>query len=107
MTPEKAFEQRWAMTLLEQVLDRLEAECAAAGRTKVFEELRILLTGDKSDRSYAEIAQRLQMTEGTLKVTVRRLRQRYRELLRAEIANTVAQPEAIDEEIRYLFVALS
>ena len=107
MTPEKAFERRWALRLLEEVLNRLEKEYAAAGKKKVFEELQILLTGEKTQSPYAEIAARLRMSEGTLKVTVHRLRQRYRDLLRLEVGNTVASPAEIDGEIRHLFAAIS
>lgn len=107
MTPEKAFDRRWALRLLEEVLNRLEKEYSANGKSKVFEELQVLLTGEKSQSPYVEIAARLRMSEGTLKVTVHRLRQRYRELLRLEVANTVASPEDIDGEIRHLFAAIS
>ena len=72
----------------------------------MFEELKASLTGDGSECSYAEIGLRLGMSEGNLKVTVHRLRRRYRELLREEIARTVADPAAIDEEMRDLFAAL-
>ncbi|HXJ61546.1 MAG TPA: sigma-70 family RNA polymerase sigma factor [Verrucomicrobiae bacterium] len=107
MTPAKLYERRWALTLLEQVITRLESEMVAAGKARIFEELKIFLTGEKSERPYAQIAETLQMTEATLKVTVHRLRQRYGELLRLEIAHTVADPKEIDEEIRHLFAALS
>ncbi len=107
LTPDKSFDRRWAWTLLEQVLKRLEAQWQAAGKAVVFQELRIFLTGEKGDTPYVEIAQRLQMTEGTVKVTVHRLRQRYRELLRLEIAKTVATPEQVEEEMRDLVAALS
>jgi RNA polymerase sigma-70 factor (ECF subfamily) len=107
LTPDKSFDRRWAWTLLEQVLKRLEAEWQAAGKTAVFQELRGFLTGEKSDCPYAEIARRLQMTEGTLGVIIHRLRRRYRELLRMEIAQTVATPEQVDEETRDLIAALS
>ena len=107
MSPEKAFERRWALTLLQQVWERLEAEYSGAGRASLFDELKGFLGGDERISSYAESAQRLRTTEGTVKVTVDCLRQRYRELLRLEIANTVDSPEAIDDEIRDLFAALS
>ena len=104
-TPEKAYDRRWATTVLEQVNSRLAAEMAASGKATVLEELKDFLTGEKSERSYEEVARRLEMTEGTLRVTIHRLRHRYRELLRLEIAHTVDGPEAIDDEIRYLFAA--
>ena len=106
MTPEKIFERSWALKLLEQVLNRLEREHVQAGKRELFEELQIFLTGEKSRSPYAEIAARLRMSEGTLKVTVHRLRRRYRELLRLEVAQTVASPAEIDGEIRHLFAAL-
>ena len=105
-TPEKAFERGYATTVLERVISRLAAEMDASGKAKVLEELKVFLTGEKSEHSYEDVAQRLQMTEGTLRVNVHRLRHRYRELLRLEIANTVDSPEAIDDEIRHLFAAL-
>jgi RNA polymerase sigma-70 factor (ECF subfamily) len=105
-SPDKAFERRWALVLLERVLDQLQGEFAAVERTQLFDELKASLTGDGSEFSYAEIGLRLGMSEGNLKVTVHRLRRRYRELLREEIARTVEDPEAIEEEMRLLFAAL-
>jgi RNA polymerase sigma-70 factor (ECF subfamily) len=106
MSPEKAYERRWALTLLQQVLDRLACEFLTPGKARLFDELKVFLSGEKGG-SYAEIGSRLGMTESAIKATVHRLRQRYRELLRLEIANTVQSPEEIDEEIRSLFAALS
>jgi RNA polymerase sigma-70 factor (ECF subfamily) len=100
--PDAAYEQRWAITLIEQVLLALRREFDAADKTRLFEELRGFIWGDKSTASYAEIAGHLNLTEGTVKVAVHRLRQRFRELLRAEVANTVARPEDIDGELRHL-----
>jgi DNA-directed RNA polymerase specialized sigma24 family protein len=106
MSPEKAFERQWALTLLQQVLDRLSAEFSTPEKARVFEELKVFLTGEKGG-SYAEIGARLGITEVLVKVTVHRLRMRYRELLRLEIAHTVNSPEGIDGEIQNLFAALS
>jgi RNA polymerase sigma factor (sigma-70 family) len=106
-SPDKAFERRWAIVLLDRVLDQLQDEFAAAERGRVFLELKSFLTGEENESPYAEIGGRLGMTEANVKVTVHRLRRRYRELLRAEIARTVDGPEAIDEEMRELFAALS
>ncbi|MHB8520530.1 MAG: RNA polymerase sigma factor [Limisphaerales bacterium] len=100
--PDAAYEQRWAVTLIEQVLTALRQEFNAADKTRLFEELSGFIWGDKSAASYAEIAGHLSLTEGTVKVAVHRLRQRFRELLRAEVANTVARPEDIDGELRHL-----
>ncbi len=85
---------------------RLEAELAAEGKQRLFDGLKPFLTADRQSAPYAEVAAELEMTEGALKVAVHRLRRRYRELLRHEIAQTVASPEEIDEEIRYLLSCL-
>ena len=106
-TPEKAFERRWALTLLEQTEARLEREFVKHSKADVFAELRPLLSGDNLLGSYAEISQRLGMSEGALRVSVHRLRQRFRELLRLEIASTVSTPSEVDDEIRFLFVSLA
>jgi RNA polymerase sigma factor (sigma-70 family) len=105
-SPDKAFERRWATVVLDRVLEQLQAELVAAGRGRVFEELKPWLTGEDPESSYAEIGRRLGLTEGNLKVMVHRLRHRYRELLRREISLTVEGPAAIDEEIRDLIAAL-
>jgi RNA polymerase sigma-70 factor (ECF subfamily) len=102
---EKVYERRWALALLETVSARLREECVAAGKAELFGALRIYLSGEKS-ASYAEAAAQLNMTPGAIQVAVYRLRRRYGELLRAEIAHTVASPDEIDEEIRYLFSTL-
>jgi RNA polymerase sigma factor (sigma-70 family) len=105
LSPDKLFERRWAMTLLENVLAKLKAEQAAAGREAIFTELQPVLTSRGTP--YAEIADRLGLTEAAVKVAVHRLRQRYRELLEQEIANTVASAEDVAEERRYLLRILS
>jgi len=105
-TAEKAFARRWALTLLEQVLMQLRDEFATAGKMDVFERLKIVLSGPRGSTSYAGLAADLEMTEGAVKVAVHRVRRRYRELLRDQIARTVAEPELIDDEIRDLFAAL-
>lgn len=106
LSPEKLFERRWAATLLDQVMGKLKAEFSATRGEALFDELRPFLGGDEGEDSYTGLSARMGMSEGTLRVTVYRLRKRYRELLRLEIANTVQTPEAIDDEIRYLFSAL-
>ncbi len=105
-TPETIFERRWALTLLDRVLARLQDEYAASGRERLFEALRGTLTGETDAPRYAQLAARLEMTEGAVKVAVHRLRRRFGALLREEIADTVAEPGEIDDEIRYLFKAL-
>ena len=107
LTAEKIFERRWALTLLDQVLRRLRSEYVADGKEPLFEQLKHTLTEASRALPYAQIAAQLNTSEGAIKVAVHRLRQRYRELLRAEIASTVAGPEEVDDEIRNLFAALA
>jgi RNA polymerase sigma-70 factor (ECF subfamily) len=106
-TAEKIFDRRWALALLEQVLRRLREEHVRDGKEKLFEQLKPTLTEASRSISYAEIATRLGSSEGAVKVAVHRLRQRYRELLRAEIAETVASAADVEDEIRNLFAALA
>jgi RNA polymerase sigma-70 factor (ECF subfamily) len=101
-TAETLYEQRWALTLLETALARLGAELAAAGKERLFTELKGRLWGDPGDASYAELAARLDLSEGALKVTMHRWRQRFRDLLREEVAQTVASAAEIDAELRHL-----
>jgi RNA polymerase sigma factor (sigma-70 family) len=103
--PETLYERRWALILLEQVLAKLEAEQRKTGNLQTFSELKGFLTGG-ANASYAEIGDRLGMSEGAVKVAVHRLRQRYRRLLEDEIANTVSSPEEVQEERRYLLSVL-
>jgi RNA polymerase sigma factor (sigma-70 family) len=105
-TPEKAFERGWAATILEQVLRRLQAEYSQSGRAEQFELLRAFLLGEPDRASHGEIAHRLGTTEGTIKQALHRLRKRYREALREEIAQTVATPGDIEEELRHLVTLL-
>jgi RNA polymerase sigma factor (sigma-70 family) len=104
---DRDFDRQWAIALLDQVLSQLESEWAAAGTGRIFGELKIFLSGEKSERPYAEIARQLGVAEGTLRGTVFRLRQRYREILMAKIGETVETPEAIEAELRDLLAALS
>jgi len=107
LTPEQSYEWRWALTLLEQVMNRLSAEFVTDGKAEFFEALKPCLLGERTKQPYAALASKLGMTEGSVKVAVHRLRQRYRQLLRDEIANTVAEPEEVEEELRYLFAVLA
>ena len=107
MDAEKLFERRWAITLLDRVMEHLEAEFAEAGKKRLFEQLRQFLLGDRGSATYQEVAEILGMTEGAIKVAVHRMRQRYRELFREEIAQTVAGPVEADEEMRHVFAAIS
>ena len=106
-TPEKIFEKRWAVTLLEQVLFQLREEFASNGKEDQFDRLKVLLWGEKDAPPYADVAADLGMSEGALKVAVHRLRQRYRELLRLEVAQTGASPAEVDEELRHLISVMS
>jgi|SRR5687767_1115696 len=106
-TPETSFERRWALKLLEEVLGQLESEFAKSGKQRIFHRLKGFLTADKGEVSHADLAKELQMTVGAVKVTVHRMRLRYRDLLREEISNTVASSSEIDEELRHLFTVLS
>ncbi|MDB6029205.1 MAG: hypothetical protein JWM68_5428 [Verrucomicrobiales bacterium] len=104
---EKIFERRWAITLLDATLSRLREEYVADGKKELFEHLKDTLTGERSAIPYATIATQLGTTEGNVKVAVHRLRQRYREVLRAEIADTVSSRDEVEEELRNLFAVLS
>ena len=106
-SPENIFEKQWATTLLKEVTSRLREEFVASGKEEQFETTKVFLTGEKKTTCYAELAIRLGTTEGALKMEVCRMRERYGELLRAEIADTVSSPEEVEEELRALFAALS
>ena len=105
-TPEKAFERRWAMTLLERSMARLRQEYAGRGAEPLFEQLKTTLTEDATAR-YAEIAARLGLSEAAVKMAAHRLKRRYREVLRLEIAETVAEESEVEDELRQLMRALS
>jgi RNA polymerase sigma-70 factor (ECF subfamily) len=106
-TPEKLFERRWALTLLQQVLDQLMKEYVAAGKAELFARLQPFITGEMMPGVYKELGAALGMKEETIRVALSRLRRRFGELLRAEIAHTVVSPEEVDLEIRDLFAAIS
>ena len=106
LTADRIYDRRWALTLLEQVLARLEAEYRAAGNAKLFEHLKELLSDEPGRRSQAEIAVEMDMTENAVKQAFHRLRQRYRQLLRDEIAQTVAVPGDVEDELRHFISVL-
>jgi RNA polymerase sigma factor (sigma-70 family) len=106
VTAEKVYERRWALTLLDQVFARLREEFDRASKRNEFDHLKGYLTGEAATLSYRDVAAELGTTEGAVKVAVHRLRRRYRELVREEIAHTVAGPEDVDEELRRLFAAI-
>jgi len=105
-TPEHLFERRWALSLLEQVMARLRAEVEKPGKAGQFDLLSPFLQGD-AGVDYQTAAAQTGRSAGSLRTAVHRMRHRYRTLLREEIAETVAQPEEIDEEIRFLLTVLS
>ena len=107
LTPDKLFDQRWAMTLLESAVVRLKEEQLRAGRAEQFEVLKGFLTSEPRDGEYGQLAERLGCAGQSVAVAVHRLRQRYRELVRAEVANTVSSPTEVEEEMRDLFLALN
>jgi RNA polymerase sigma-70 factor (ECF subfamily) len=106
VTAEKVYEQRWALTLLDQVMARLRQDFDRVGKQSDFDHLKAFLTGETAALSYREVASELGMTQGAVKVAVHRLRRRFRKLVLAEIAETVAAPEDVDEELRHLFEAI-
>jgi RNA polymerase sigma-70 factor (ECF subfamily) len=106
-TPDRAYEKRWALTLLDQTLASLRKEYAGRGREELFEQLKTTLTEGRGSVAYAELSARLGMSEASVKMAVHRLRQRYRDVLRSEIAETVAQESDVEDELREVFRALS
>ncbi len=106
-SPDRAFDREWAVALLGKVIERLRVECEAEGRGQQFAELKVFLTAGKGTVSHADAAKALGLDEGTVRVAVHRLRKGYRQLLRDEIAQTLADPGQVDEEMRALFGAFS
>ena len=106
LTAEKIFERRWAMALLEKTLAKLRDEYAEGGKLMLFDRLKAYLGGDRGNVPYRPLADELGLSEGAIKVAVHRMRRRCRELVRAEIAQTVTRPEDVDEELRELFKAV-
>jgi RNA polymerase sigma-70 factor (ECF subfamily) len=106
-TPEQLYERRWALTLLDTVLQRLEGEAEESGRGELFRQIKGVLVGDRSGSPYARLSEQLGLSVAALAVTVHRLRRRYRELVREEIAHTVSHPAEVDEEMRHLFQVLA
>jgi RNA polymerase sigma factor (sigma-70 family) len=105
-SPDKLFDRRWAMMILERVLDRVEAEETKAGAAERFKALKSTLLGEPSEETYLQLAQRFAVAQSTVKSWVHRLRRHYRELLREEVARTVAGPEDVQEELRHVLRAL-
>ena len=105
-TPERIFERRWALSVLDRVVERLRNEFVHHGRPEHFERLKVFLLG-QSDAPYAALAREMNTSEGALKVAIHRLRKRYRELFRQEIADTVADPADVESELRFLAAVLT
>ena len=105
-TPERIFERRWALSVLDRVVERLRNEFVQHGRPEHFDRLKVFLLG-QSDAPYAALAREMKTSEGALKVAIHRLRKRYREVFRQEIADTVADPAEVESELRYLAAALT
>jgi RNA polymerase sigma factor (sigma-70 family) len=106
-TAERIYERRWAMTVLDAALEHLRQDCLAAHKESLFEQLKGILGGDGPAARYAEIGAVLNMSEVAVKVAVHRLRQRYGDHIREEVARTLTNPAELEEEIRYLLAALS
>jgi RNA polymerase sigma factor (sigma-70 family) len=106
LSADRLYERRWALAVLEQVLGRLESEYEAARNSALFDQLKEFLVGERGRPTQAEIATELGMTENAVKQAFHRLRQRYRVLLREEIAHTVAQPGDVEDELRHLVSVL-
>jgi len=107
LSPDAIFEKRWAVTVLEQVLARFRQESVSAGKGELFERLKGLMWGDENSASQSEIGAELGLSAAAVKSALHRFRLRYRELLRAEVANTVTRTEDIDEELRHLVSVLT
>ncbi len=105
-TPERIFERRWAISVLDRVVEKLRDEFVRHGRPEHFERLKVFLLGH-SDAPYAVLAGEMNTSEGALKVAIHRLRKRYRELFRQEIADTVADPAEVESELRFLAAVLT
>jgi len=106
-SPERIFDVRWAATVVERALRRLGDECERRGRRRVFDVLSVCLTAEREDVCYAKFSKTLGLSEAALKSLVHRFRERYRALLREEVARTVEKPDEIEDELRYLCSALA
>src|SRR3954471_7830626 len=101
-SPDKLFDRNWALAALDHVIARLKSECAAEGNRELFEAAKGYLTATEAAIPYSAAAEQLKIDEGAVRVAVHRLRQRYRELLREEIAGTLSDPSQVQEELRAL-----
>ena len=105
--PDQAFDREWAVALLARVIERLQNECAVDGKANLFEQLKLFLTAGNDEPAQGEVAQALGMEAGAVRVAIHRLRKRYRQLLRDEIAHTLTDQAMVDDEMRALFGAFS
>ena len=106
-TPGTVFDRRWALTMIQRVLAELRAESRRRGKAEVYDVLKPHLVGTDRDLSYGEIGEKLGMSETAARVATHRLRRRFAQLVRKEIAQTVATPEAVEDEIRYLLQVMA
>jgi RNA polymerase sigma-70 factor (ECF subfamily) len=106
LTADRIYERNWALAMLRRVRDRLQAEYSEEGKAERFAHLEQFLPGQRGDVTYAEAARLLGVPEGTVKSDVNRLKKRYRQLLRSEIAHTVSTPDDINDELRHLIAVL-
>ena len=106
-TPETAFDRRWALAVLAEALQRLRTAAGAAGKSRHFDLLQPFLSREPVDGEYASLAEALGISASAVGVAVHRLRQRYREMLRATVADTLADPGQVDDEMRHVFAALN
>jgi RNA polymerase sigma-70 factor (ECF subfamily) len=105
--PERSFERKWALTVVQRALNRIREDFVSDGKARHFEYLKGTLTGTLPGRSYREVAEALEMTEPAVKMAVARLRKRYGQALRDEVAETVDSPERVDDEVRHLLTILA
>ena len=105
-TPEALYERRWALTLLEHVMQQLRCDYEAKGKVAVFDACKPFLTGAADGPGYSDVAANLEMTEAAVRVAVHRLRERYRDLLKREVSQTITDPDAVDDELKRLRSAI-
>ena len=105
-SPDKIFDRHWALAVFHQAQTQLEAECVASDKGALYAELKDMFAGDKSPSTYADTATRLGMTEPAIKKAAQRLRERYQEIIREQIAETVSNPFEVEDELGHLFAAM-
>jgi RNA polymerase sigma-70 factor (ECF subfamily) len=106
-TPESLFQRQWALSLLERVMSKLREEFGSSGKLDEFNKLMPFLNKDSGSGRYEAMAEEIGVSAGALRMSVHRMRRRYRDLMRSEIAETVSNTEDIDDEIRFLLSVLS